>query len=126
MVHKLDGNFNLYNHTDTRTRTLTHTHTHTHTHTYIYIYGHEKLNGIASAWNKKKGKTSKFVDAERNNWNERKGNQQHEMDRQERMKMKNKIKILGTERCKNIDTLHKKVVYTFEYIIYLIRDNKIQ
>ena len=31
----------------------------------------QKKFGIVSAWNKKKGKTSKFVDAGSNNWNER-------------------------------------------------------
>ena len=47
---------------------------------------------MMSAWKKKKGKTSKFVDAGSNNWNE-----QHGMNREGGMEKKNKQ--LDTERC---------------------------
>ena len=43
--------------------------------------------GIMSAWKKNKGKTSKFVDAGSNNWNESEGNEST------RKKMEKKIKL---------------------------------
>ena len=52
---------------------------------------------MVSTWKKKKGKTSKLVDAGSHNWNEREGNQECGMDWQRRMEKKNKIKILYTE-----------------------------
>ena len=57
-------------------------------------------------WKKKKNKkekTSKFVDAGSNNWNETKGNYQHEMYRQGRMEQENKT--LGIERQEIVYTL---------------------
>ena len=63
-----------------------------------------KKFGMVTTWMKKKRKTSRFMDAGSNNGNEREGNQQHGMDRQGRMKKENKT--LGTERCKNIETLY--------------------
>ena len=35
---------------------------------------YKKNLGMVSTWKKKKGKTSKFVDGESNNWNKRYGN----------------------------------------------------
>ena len=58
-------------------------------------------------WKRKKGKTSKFVDAETSKWNEREGNKQYGMDRHGRMENKNKIKVLDKKRCENVDTLNK-------------------
>jgi hypothetical protein len=54
--------------------------------------------GTVSQWKKKKGK---FVNARRVNWNEREGEQENGMDRQERMEKKNKIETLDTATCKN-------------------------
>ena len=38
------------------------------------------------------------------------------MYQQGRMKKKNKIKTLGTERCKNIPTLHKIIIFYGRYV----------
>ena len=54
------------------------------------------------SWKKKKRKTSTLVDSGSDNQNEREKNQQHVMNRQERMEKKNTI--FGTERYENIDT----------------------
>ena len=60
-------------------------------------------------WKTKKAKTSKFVDAESYNRNEREGNYQLVMGRQRRMeKEKNKIITIDTEKFANIETHIKK------------------
>ena len=61
-----------------------------------------KKNGMVSTWKMKKRKPWKFVHTGSNNWNERDGNYQHGMNRQGNNEEENKI--LGTERCKNIDS----------------------
>ena len=53
---------------------------------------------------KEKRMTLKFVDAGRNNGNEREGNYKHGMGRQGRMEKENKT--LGTGRCEKIETLY--------------------
>ena len=60
----------------------------------------------------------KFVDEGSDNWNEREGNQQHEIGRQARMEEENKT--LGTKSYENIDTLHKSIS------IYFIISNKVE
>ena len=52
-----------------------------------------------------KEKISKLVDGGSNNWNEKKRNLQHGMDRQGRTK-KNKIKHVGIDKCENIDSFY--------------------
>ena len=42
------------------------------------------------------------------------------MDRQRRMKTKNKIKNLGTERCENINTLYIKIIIIIITIFIII------
>ena len=56
---------------------------------------------MVSTWKKNNRKTSKFVDARRNNWSER---EEHGMDQEGIMEKINKA--LGTERCECIDTLY--------------------
>ena len=51
--------------------------------------------GMMYNWKMKKRNTSKFVDAGSNIWNEKEGNKQHGMDREERIEKENKSS--GTE-----------------------------
>ena len=60
---------------------------------------------MVSTWKKKKGKTSKFVDAEGNNWNEREGGINN-IEWIDSSRMEKENKTLGTERYENIDTLY--------------------
>ena len=55
-------------------------------------------------------KTSKFVDAGNNKWNEREGDWQREMDEQGRMERTNKIKNLAQKDVK-ILILNKSMAY---------------
>ena len=67
---------------------------------------------MLSTWKNTKSKTSKFVDAEDNNWIEREGNYHRGMDRKGLMDKKNKN--LGTERREYIDNLYNnKKIYIF-------------
>ena len=65
----------------------------------------EIWNGVAWKKKKKKGETSKFVDAGSNNSDEKEGNQRG-MNRQGRLQKKIKMNNSVTERRENIDTLH--------------------
>ena len=64
---------------------------------------------MVTARKKNKGKTSKFVDAGSNNWNERERNYERGRNRHGGMEKENKT--LGTEICENIDTLCINIFY---------------
>ena len=75
--------------------------------------------GMMTAWKQKKRKTLKFVDARSKTRLREKGvNNMEWIDKEE---CRRKIKLSGTERCENIDTLYIEIIIIIIIIIIILK-----